>query len=113
MQAAASLWRKIRSATRHSANEEEAHMLPKRDPDLVMMSETTHRRMDAEHSLETAFAKAKPILHREVEPAQTAQPWEMPADLKARVFAIADPEQRIRTIVEFKLSKKMCPNHQD
>jgi hypothetical protein len=64
------------------------------------------RRRDTERSLETAFEKARPILEKETASAHPMQTMELPPDLKARIKAIRDPEQRIRAIVEFKLSAK-------
>jgi hypothetical protein len=113
MCSAVSLWRKIRLIAGQSTREKALHVLPGRDPDLLMMAEMTRRKMKAERNLETVFEKAKPILRREVKPVRPARPSEIPADLKAQVSAMDDPEQRIRAIVEFKLSGKMHQNHQD
>ena len=113
MRAAVSLWRKIRLIAGLSTKGKASHMLPSRDPDLLAMVEMTRRKMKAERSLETVFEKAKPILRGEVEPVHPAQPSEIPADLKAQVSNMTDPEQRIRAIVEFKLSGKILQNHQD
>jgi len=90
-----------------------SHILPSRDPDLLVMAEMTHKKMKAERNLETVFEKVKPILRGEIEPVRLARSSEIPADLKAQVSAMTDPEQRIRAIVEFKLSGKMHQNHQD
>ena len=113
MRAAVSLWKKIRLTTSQRTKGKASHMPPIRDPDLLVMAETTRRKMEAERTLETVFEKVKPILRGEVEPARPARPSQIPTDLKAQVSAMTDPEQRIRAIVEFKLSGKMQQNHQD
>jgi hypothetical protein len=46
------------------------------------------------------------MLERETEPAHAIQTLELSPDLKARIKAIRDPEERIRAIVEFKMSAK-------
>ena len=54
--------------------------------------------------MESVFEKAKPILERKPEPAYLVQALELPAELKARVAAMSEPEQRIHAIVEYKFS---------
>jgi len=66
-----------------------------------------------ERSLETAFQKVRLILERETTSARPIQTSELPADLEARVRAMPDPEQKIRAIVEFKLSTKTQAGHHD
>jgi hypothetical protein len=87
---------------------------PSRDPDLMAIAEIAQRRrLDMERSLETAFEKVRLILERETTSARPIQTSELPADLEARVRAMPDPEQRIRAIVEFKLSIKTQAGHHD
>jgi hypothetical protein len=87
-------------------------MFSGRDPDLLAIVEIAHRRsLDAERSLESVFEKAKPILERKPEPAYLVQALELPADLKTRIAAMLDPEQRIRAIVEYKLSVRSRSSH--
>jgi hypothetical protein len=87
-------------------------MFSGRDPDLFAIAEIAHRRrLDAERSLESVFEKAKPILERKPEPAYLVQALELPAELKARVAAMSDPEQRMRAIVEYKLSVRSQSSH--
>jgi hypothetical protein len=69
--------------------------------------------LDTERCLETAFEKARLILEREKASARQIQTSKLPADLEARVRAMPDPEQRIRAIVEFKLSAKTHAGHHD
>ena len=66
-----------------------------------------------ERSLETVFEKVRLILERETTSARPIQTSELPADLEARVRAMPDPEQKIRAIVEFKLSTKTQAGHHD
>jgi hypothetical protein len=83
-----------------------------RDPDLLAIAEIAHRRrLDAERSLESVFEKAKPILERKPEPAYLVQALELPAELKTRIAAMPDPEERIRAIVEYKLSVRSRSSH--
>lgn len=63
--------------------------------------------------MEIVFEKVKPILRRKPESAHPVAPFELPADLRARIAAMPDAEQRIRAIVEFKLSAKPRTSHQD
>jgi len=87
-------------------------MFSGRDPDLFAIAEIAHRRrLDAERSLESVFEKAKPILERKPEPAYLVHALELPAELKTRIAAMSDPEQRIRTIVEYKLSTRTQSSH--
>ena len=55
--------------------------------------------------MESVFEKAKPILERKPEPAYLVQALELPADLKTRIAAMPDPEERIRAIVEYVVYK--------
>ena len=71
------------------------------------------RRLDTEQSLEAVFEKVRPVLERETASARPIQTSELPADLEARIRAMPDPEQRIRAIVEFKLSTKTQASHHD
>ena len=108
------LLRKIRSTARHGMDQKPSRALPSRDPELVAIAEIVQRRkLDTERSLETAFEKARPILERETASARPIQTAELPADLEARVRAMPDPEQRIRAIVEFKLSHRTESSHHD
>ena len=114
MRVTLSIWRKIRLFTRHRRDQRPSRTISGRDPDLLAIAEIAQRRrLDTERPLETVFEKVKPILHREAESAHPVPASELPADLKARITAMPDPEQRIRAIVEFKLSAKTQPSHQD
>lgn len=85
-----------------------------RDPGLFAVANIArHRRLDAARSLETVFEKAIPILRRGKEPACLVYVAELPPDLRARVAAMPEPEQRIRAIVEFRLSAKTDSSQQD
>jgi hypothetical protein len=87
-------------------------MFSGRDPDLLAIAELAHgRRLDAERSLESVFEKVKPILRREPEAAHPVEAFELPADLKTRIAAMRDPEERIRAIVEYKLSTRTQSSH--
>jgi len=89
-------------------------MLSPRDPDLLAVADIAHqRRLDKARSLETVFEKVKPILQRKKELAHPVHIAKLPPDLKARVAAMPDPEQRIRAIVEFRLSAKTDSNQHD
>jgi hypothetical protein len=89
-------------------------MLSARDPDLLAIADIAHqRRLDQARSLETVFEKVKPILQRKKEPAHPVHVAKLPPDLKAQVEAMPDPEQRIRAIMEFRLSARMDSSHQD
>ena len=112
MGAAQSVLKKILSIARHRTDRKPACMFSGRDPDLFAIAEIAHRRrLDAERSLESVFEKAKPILERKSEPAYLVQALELPAELKALVAAMSDPEQRIRAIVEYKLSTRTQSSH--
>jgi hypothetical protein len=80
---------------------------------MAMAEIAQRRRLDIERSLETAFEKARLVLERETTSARPIRASELPADLEARVRAMPDPEQRIRAIVEFKLSTKTQASHHD
>jgi hypothetical protein len=67
--------------------------------------------LDTERSLESAFEKVKPILKREPEAAHPVEAFDLPADLKTRIAAMPDPEERIRAIVEFRLSVRSQSSH--
>jgi len=87
-------------------------MFSGRDPDLNAIAEIAHlRSLNTEHSLESVFEKAKPILERKPNPAYLVQALELPTELKTRVAAMLDPEQRIRAIVEYKLSTRTRSSH--
>jgi hypothetical protein len=87
-------------------------MFSGRDPDLLAIAEIAHRRrLDTGRSLESMFEKAKPILRREPEAAHPVEVSKLPADLKTRIAAMLDPEQRIRAIVEYKLSVRSRSSH--
>jgi len=89
-------------------------MLSARDPDLLAVAEIAYqRRLDKARSLETVFEKVKPILQRKKEPAHPVHVAKLPPDLKARVAGMPDPEQRIRAIVEFRLSARTDSNQHD
>jgi len=60
--------------------------------------------MDTEQSLQRLFEKVKPILNRQSASKPIVRELELPAALVAKVTKMPDAEQRIRTIVEFKLS---------
>ena len=78
-----------------------------RDPDLLGIAEMAdQRRKEIDQDLEKVFENVKPILNRESRPVPVIEGHELPAALKARIAAMPDPEQRIRTIVEFKLSSE-------
>ena len=112
MGAAQSVLKKILSIARHRTDRKPPRMFSGRDPDLLAIAEIAHRRrLDTERSLESVFEKAKPILERKPEPAYLVQALELPAELKARIAAMHDPKQRIRAIVEFKLSVRSQSSH--
>jgi hypothetical protein len=112
MGATQSVLKKILSIPPHGTDRKLPRMFSGRDPDLFAIAEIAHRRrLDAERSLEGVFEKAKPILERNPQPAYLVQALELPAELKARVAAMSDPEERIRAIVEFKLSVRSRSSH--
>lgn len=112
MGAAQSVLKKILSIPRQRMDRKPPRMFSGRDPDLFAIAEIAHRRrLDAERSLESVFEKVKPILRREPEAAHPVEAFELPAELKARVAAMSDPEQRIRAIVEYKLSTRTQSSH--
>jgi len=112
MGAAQSVLKKILSIQPHRTDRKLPRMFSGRDPDLLAIAEIAHRRrLDAERSLESVFEKAKPILERKPEPAYLVQALELPAELKTRIAAMPDPEQRIRAIVEYKLSVRSRSSH--
>jgi hypothetical protein len=111
MGAAQSVLKKILSIARHRTDRKPPRVFSGRDPDLFAIAEIAHRRLDAERSLESVFEKAKPILRREPEAAHPVEAFELPADLKTRIAAMPDPEQRIRAIVEYKLSTRTQSSH--
>jgi len=112
MGAAQSVLKKILSIPRHRTDRKPSRMFSGRDPDLLAIAEIAHRRsLDTERSLESVFEKAKPILRREPEAAHPVEAFELPADLKTRIAAMPDPEERIRAIVEFKLSTRTQSSH--
>ena len=112
MGAAQSVLKKILSIPRHRTDRKPPRMFSGRDPDLLAIAEIAHRRrLDTERSLESVFEKAKPILRREPEAAHPVEAFELPADLKTRIAAMRDPEERIRAIVEFKLSVRTQSSH--
>jgi hypothetical protein len=85
-----------------------------RDPDLLAMANIAQqRRLDAARSLENVFEKAKPILRRGKEPACPVQVAELSPDLKSRIAAMPNPEERIRAIVEFRLSARTDSGQHD
>ena len=104
--------KKILSIVRHRTDRKPPRMFSGRDPDLFAIAEIAHRRrLDAERSLESVFEKVKPILERKPEPAYLVQAFELPAELKTRIAAMLDPEERIRAIVEYKLSTRTQSSH--
>ena len=106
--------RKILSHTSHRMHHRPPHRAPVRDPDLFAIAEIAHRRrLNTEWSLDSVFEKVKPILQRKPELTLPSQACELPAELKARVAAMPDPEQRIRAIVEFKLSAIRQSSYRD
>jgi hypothetical protein len=108
------LWRKFRSAVSYGTDQDSSPALTCRDPDLLAMAEIAkRRRIDMERSLETAFEKARLVLERSTTSTQPIQASDLPASIKARVRAMPDPEQRIRAIVEFKLSTRIQSSHHD
>jgi len=107
-------WTRIQSIARRRIGQELPLAFRARDPDLVAIAEIAQqRRLETERGLETAFGKVRLILEREETSANSIQTMELPADLDARVRAMPDPEQRIRAIVEFKLSTKTQAGHHD
>lgn len=107
------LSKKIRSMARQRGDRPASQFRNLKDPELAAIAAIAqHRRLDAERSLEAAFEKARPILRRVSEPVRPIQIMNLPADIEARVRAMPDPEQRIRAIVEFKLSSRTESNHQ-
>jgi len=86
-------------------------MLFVRDPDLLGIAQMAdRRRLDMEQSLERVFEKVKPILNRQSATESYITEPELPPDLLAKVAAMPDPEQRIRAIVEFRLSARKQTN---
>jgi hypothetical protein len=79
-----------------------------RDRELIAIAEIAQRRR-----LEAAFEKAKPILERETPTETSIQKLELPADVEAQVRAMPDSEQRIRAIVESKLSNRNKSSHRN
>ncbi|MGA2310558.1 MAG: hypothetical protein ABSG57_13570 [Candidatus Bathyarchaeia archaeon] len=112
MGAAQSVLKKILSIPPHRTDRKPPRMFSGRDPDLLAIAEIEHRRrLDAERSLESVFEKVKPILQRKPEPAYLVHALELPADLKTRIAAMPDPEERMRAIVEYKLSTRTQSSH--
>lgn len=107
------MWRKLRSIARRSETRRSGlHILLVRDPELVGIIQTAHRRrLDTEQSLERVFEKVKPILNRQSASEPPIRERELPAALVAKVAKMPDAEQRIRTIVEFKLLARKRVNH--
>lgn len=78
------------------------------DSDVVEMSEIARRwRLDSDQDLERIFEKAKTILNRCPTSTFPIEDPALPAALKAKLTATASPEDRIRTIVQFKLSTRV------
>jgi hypothetical protein len=112
MGAAQSVLKKILSIPPHRTDRKPPRMFSGRDPDLNAIAEIAHlRSLNTERSLESVFEKAKPILERKPNPAYLVQALELPTELKTRVAAMLDPEQRIRAIVEYKLSVRSQSSH--
>lgn len=78
-----------------------------RDPELVEIAELAlQRTRNVDQSLEKVFEKVRPVLHRKVEQTTTVRNTELPALLKEKIMTIPDPEERIRAIVDFRLSHR-------
>ena len=108
------LSKKILSIAHRRKGRKPSPMRSARDPDLVAMANIAQqRRLETARSLETVFEKVKPILRREKEPSCPVHVTELPPDLKARIAAMPNPEQRIRAIVEFRLSARTDSSQDD
>jgi len=78
-----------------------------RDPELLdMVAISDRRRPRTAQSLDRVFEKVKPILNREPAVDRPVTGIELPTALIARVTNMPDAEQRIRTIVEYKMSAR-------
>jgi hypothetical protein len=105
---------KVRSTEVHGMDQEGPRAQAARCPDLAAIAEIAERRrLEDERSLDAAFEKARSILEREMPTEIPIQSPELPADVEARVRAMPDPEQRIRAIVEFKLSNRDKSGHRN
>jgi len=106
--------RKIRLIPRHDGGiMKQPHVRFVRDPELAGILEMADRRkLDAVQSLDRIFERVKPILDRGSASEPPIREFELPASLKAKVASMPDAEQKIRTIVEFKLSaRKQASDH--
>jgi hypothetical protein len=78
-----------------------------RDPELVEIAELAlQRTRNADQSLEEVFERVRPILYRKVEQTTTVRNAELPALLKQKIMTIPDPEQRVRAMVDFRMSRR-------
>lgn len=101
------MWRKIRSIVGHSQGGRDARMLFVRDPELLGIAQIANRRrLGMEQSLDRVFEKVEPILNRQSATQSPVRESELPAALLEKVAAMPDAEQKIRAIVEFKLSAR-------
>lgn len=103
-----SIWERIRSIARNDTERRrESRVLFVRDPELLDMAVIADRRKpNTVQTLDGVFEKVKPILKREPTPERPAREIELPAALVAKVAAMPDAEQRIRAIVEYKMSAR-------
>jgi len=104
--------RKTRLIARHDgAAVKQPRVLLIRDPELAGIAEIADRRQpDIVQSLDRVFEKVKPILDRRSASEPPIREFELPASLMAKVASMPDAEQKIRTIVEFKLSARKQAN---
>jgi len=104
--------RKIRLIARHDgATVKQPRVVFIRDPELAGIAEIADRREpDIVQSLDRVFEKVKPILNRGSASEPPIREFELPASLMAKVGNMPDAEQKIRAIVEFKLSARKQAN---
>jgi len=91
---------------RHGNGKQE-RILIVHDPDLVAMVRIADQRRDRENDdMERILGRVRHILDRKSQAPVPTQKVELPPQLKARVAAIPDAEERIRAIVNYTLSSK-------
>jgi len=78
-----------------------------RDHELAEIAKMADRRiLKAQQSLEKAFDRIRPILYGRSPSHLPAEARPLPAELIARVMAMPEPEQRIRAIIECRMSER-------
>jgi len=79
-----------------------------RDPELLEIAEIADRRQErVDEDLERIFEKVRPILHGRDMGAPPVRRLDLPASIRTKISEISDAEQKINTIVEFRMSARM------